>query len=232
MAERFMKQSPHHADAAKWLATNFGRFSDAVKAWNQVCELRDRMQAYLTRPIPKADAVKAFKAARDNAYENHVVPLTAECLYRLMTRSPRGSGFDAVFDRDRPTFILGLLPDDVIDAAADRLVEPESALSMADQGKEKAELEKTLKKAKAVITAKIPAEFLTNDDFYRTKIYEAFYDWTSLAGMMTRACDPWGLLLTSDNEFYDAFDYLGLKAGGEDARFNPAGYDPHSYKVF
>ena len=234
MADRFLRTVPRHAKAALWLKDNFGKFRDAETAWEQILDLRNKMNGFLSRPIPLADAVKRFRKTRNNAFEGITLPGVAEAIFRVMTRSPNGADFDRTFDRNRPAFVLGLIPDSIIDAAAERLIEPETVLSLEDQAKEKKTIEKKIADAKKVISTKIPSEVLGPlgaEDFYRSDVWEAYADWRSLAGQMDMACDPWGMAFEDGNPFRDAWDYLQLRISRNDRpRYTPASFEPLVYQ--
>jgi len=69
MPETYLKRAPRYPAGAKWLKNNFGKFRDAWQAAEQLGELRKRLTSFLTVPVPKADAVEAFRKLRDDAYE-------------------------------------------------------------------------------------------------------------------------------------------------------------------
>jgi len=164
-----------------------------------------------------------------------MLPAVAECIFRTMTRSPNGSDFFRAFDRDFHRLVLGMIPDDVLDKAAESLIEPDGVKSAAEREKEKKAVEAALLKAKKTVFDKIPSEIMgpNGDDFYRSDAWECFVEWLNLQKQMDRPVDPFDQLCESENPFFSAWEFLGLKVPQPETghRFTPAIFDPTNFRV-
>ena len=238
MAEIYLKRSPARPEAAKFLRDHFGKFSDAWHAWQRVLELRQKRAAVTSRSIPLQDALERAKAERDKAFEAITMPAICGGLFREIRRTPGGFNIGRVMVRDLEKFVFSLVTDEILEKAAAAMIEPDDAQTVADQEKERAPIDAEIAKQRKIISAKIPPEMIGIglDNFYKSEVWEAFKDWGNLQGQCDRPVDPFGQLCMSENPFYDAWDFLGLRVtdradgiGGH--RYTPASFDPAPFLV-
>ena len=234
MAERYRRQKPEYLNQVNWIRENFDTFAHVVDLAGKIDKIGNEIDRLQRRPIPIADAVELLKIEQSLAREQIEDAHLTQLIWAKVTKSrmPWDAGFDA--DRGRRWFVDR--DESALDRAAKNLIEPDNVLSDADQAKEKKRLEKEKAAAISEIKKFVPDDILqpfTGNDFFRSVLWVAFVHWQDLQRTMNQACDPYGALMTEENPFKRAYEYLNLASSigtQYGARYQPAPFDLDWYR--